>query len=73
MTGPDSDGDGMSDEFESFYDFNPNDSSDGSHDSNGDGLTNAQESQAGTNPVDPNSGLRIIQITKSGMNSLSGA
>jgi hypothetical protein len=66
LSGPDSDGDGMSDEFEEFYGLNPHDPSDASLDSDGDGLTNLQEFQAGTNPLDPNSNLRITAITKNG-------
>jgi len=64
--GTDSDSDGMSDNFETFYGFNPGSPSDGSLDADGDGLTNAQEYRAGTNPRDPNSGLRIIAVAKNG-------
>ena len=55
LGGTDSDGDGMSDDFEKFYGFNPNNPSDAGTDSDGDGLTNGQEFKAGTNPLDPNS------------------
>jgi CSLREA domain-containing protein len=66
LSGTDTDSDGMSDDFENFYGFNPGNPSDGALDSDGDGLTNAQEYQAGTNPRDPNSSLRIIAVGKNG-------
>jgi CSLREA domain-containing protein len=66
LGGPDSDGDGMSDDFEKFYGFNPNNPSDAGTDSDGDGLTNAQEFKAGTNPLDANSALRITAVAKNG-------
>jgi hypothetical protein len=65
-TGPDLDGDGMSNDFELFYGFNPGDPADGASDSDGDGMTNAQEAKAGTNPRDPNSNLRVITAAKNG-------
>ncbi len=65
-SGTDSDGDGMSDDFEKFYGFNPASAADASVDSDGDGLTNVQEFQAGTNPLDRNSDFEIIQVTKNG-------
>jgi hypothetical protein len=66
LGGPDSDGDGMSDDFERFYGFNPNDPGDANIDSDGDGLTNLQEFQAGTNPHDPSSRVAITSITRNG-------
>ncbi len=47
---PDTDGDGMSDSWETMYGLNPNDSSDAALDSDGDGLSNLQESTKNTNP-----------------------
>lgn len=61
LGGTDSDGDGMSDDFENFYGVN-----DPSADPDGDGMTNLQEFQAGINPVDPSSNLRIRLVTRSG-------
>ncbi len=63
LGGVDTDGDGMSDDFETFYGV-----SDPNGDPDGDGLTNLQEFQAGTNPLDPLSALRIIAVARSGNN-----
>jgi hypothetical protein len=61
LGGPDSDGDGMSDDFETFFGaIDPN------ADTDGDGLTNLQEFQAGTNPLDATSNLRIVGVARSG-------
>ncbi|MFW2405214.1 MAG: choice-of-anchor U domain-containing protein [Gammaproteobacteria bacterium] len=51
----DSDGDGMSNNFELLYGFNPSDPSDGSGDADGDGLSNSQEFANQTFPDDPDS------------------
>ena len=51
----DSDGDGMPDDWELKYGFNPNDSSDAEEDSDGDGLTNLQERSYGTDPLSKDS------------------
>lgn len=47
----DTDGDGMSDAFETQYGFDPNDPSDASLDADGDGITNLNEYLAGSVPV----------------------
>ena len=46
----DSDGDGMTDEWEQTFDFNPNDGADADEDPDGDGLSNLEEFEGGTNP-----------------------
>ena len=46
----DTDGDGMPDEWEIAYGFDPNDSSDGAQDADGDGYTNVEEYLNGTGP-----------------------
>lgn len=46
----DSDNDGMGDNFENTYGFNPLDGADAGQDPDGDGLTNLQEFQTGRNP-----------------------
>jgi len=56
---PDSDGDGIPDDWEIAHGFNPNDPGDALLDSDGDGLTNWQEYVAGTNPRDALSVLKL--------------
>ena len=48
----DADGDGMPDEWEQRYGFNPGDASDASADADGDGFTNLEEYRAKTDPKD---------------------
>jgi MYXO-CTERM domain-containing protein len=48
----DSDGDGMSDEWEAFYGLDPTDPEDGSSDPDGDGRTSAEEFEWGTDPTE---------------------
>ncbi|MCB1133755.1 MAG: RHS repeat protein, partial [Verrucomicrobiae bacterium] len=61
LTGPgsDSDNDGLSDAWEIFYGFNPNDPSDATQDADGDGMSNRDEYYAGTDPKDAASVLKI--------------
>ena len=51
----DSDGDGMTDDWERKYGLNPQDPSDAALDSDEDGFTNLQEFQDGTDPLDAKS------------------
>jgi len=55
----DNDGDGMPNDWEILYGFNPNDPTDADQDADHDGMTNLQEYLAGTNPRDANSKLSI--------------
>jgi len=48
----DTDNDGMPDDYENKYGFNPNDPSDAAKDFDGDGVSNLDEFKAGTNPTD---------------------
>src|SRR5204862_8282393 len=62
----DSDGDGIPDDWELAYGFNPFDPSDASQDADGDGLTNVQEFLAGGDPLGNESRMRIQQVRVSG-------
>ena len=61
MGGADTDGDGMSGDFETFYGFNPNNPADAALDADGDGLTNLQEFKA--RPLGPCVKLSIAVST----------
>jgi uncharacterized repeat protein (TIGR03803 family) len=63
---PDTDHDGMPDDWEHFYGFNPNDPSDAAQDADGDGMTNWQEYVAGTDPRDPQSFLKLLATEPGG-------
>ncbi|MEO6035272.1 MAG: thrombospondin type 3 repeat-containing protein, partial [Verrucomicrobiota bacterium] len=55
----DSDGDGIPDDWEIAYNFDPNNSADAALDGDNDGMTNLQEFQAGTNPTNASSRLAL--------------
>ena len=59
----DTDGDGMSDEFETANGFNPAVPGDGELDEDGDGSTNVEEEISGTDPRDALSFLKIDRIS----------
>ncbi len=61
---PDRDQDGLPDEWEELYGFNPDDPADAGLDSDGDGLTNLQEYYVGTDPRDPDSVLEFASIAR---------
>jgi Bacterial TSP3 repeat len=59
---PDTDGDGIPDDWETAHGLNPEDPKDAALDNDGDSFTNLQEYQAGTDPADPLSYLRIDRV-----------
>lgn len=61
-TNPDRDGDGMPNDWENTYGFNPDNPADAAQDADGDGFTNLQEYQAGTDPLN----ALVIRISGTG-------
>ena len=60
----DTDGDGMTDNWENANNLNPNDPADRDLDADGDGLTNGEEYVAGTDPRNANSYLKAELISE---------
>ncbi|HKQ37900.1 MAG TPA: lamin tail domain-containing protein, partial [Verrucomicrobiae bacterium] len=64
---PDRDGDGMPNDWELLYGFNPDSAADAAQDADGDGFTNLQEYLAGTDPLN----ALLIRINAGGPVTLS--
>ncbi len=61
---PDTDGDGLPDEWETANEFNPADASDAVQDKDGDGISNLAEYRSGTLPASAASGLKLETVTR---------
>ncbi len=70
LGGPDTDGDGMDDDWEMAY-FSTL-SRDGTGDFDGDGLSDLQEFRAGTNPADGSSILRVLTLSTAAGQPMTG-
>ena len=68
---PDTDGDGLPDDWETVHKLNILNATDAAGDEDGDGFTNRQEYEAGTDPHDAPSHLRIESLSAAGSNSWS--
>ncbi len=62
---PDSDGDGIPNDWETANGLNPNSALDAALDKDGDGVSNGDEYTAGTNPSDVSSFLKVDQVSVS--------
>ncbi len=67
----DADSDGMPDDFEKQYGFNPNDKADAALDFDKDGATNLDEYKAGTDPVDVTKPTIVSAVTGSNLKTIA--